>query len=236
MRAKITDPSWLCDVRCFCAREFEQDETGIILLLPSIPDRLTASLLFLYHHPSGLRLGFTCALQVYFCLFVVVLPSSPTLLGRTTMGSGTSALQHTPENPDSVMALLLLLLVSSHVLLRDSRPTTYGICFLLALLLARLLAPAKKNTANLRLLKNTVISFSAPAYHLQYLLALCSSSPSSKFCVVGKMVHFSVGKCPHLFAPSTVLFFLSPLADFFFVEMAFVVQMRFSTRARQTHF
>lgn len=192
MRAKITDPSWLCDVRCFCAREFEQDETGIILLLPSIPDRLTASLLFLCHHPSGLRLGFSCALQVYFCLFVVVLPSSPTPLGRTTMGSGTSALQHTPENPDSVMALLLLL-VSSHVLLRDStRPTTYGICFLLALLPARLLAPAKKNTANLRLPeKYSYLITSSRAYHLQYLLALNSSSPSSKFCVVGKMVHFS---------------------------------------------
>lgn len=51
-----------------------------------------------------------------------------------TTGSGTSAPQHTPENPDFIMALLLLLVssaVSSHVLLRDPRPTTHGICTLL---------------------------------------------------------------------------------------------------------
>lgn len=78
------------------------------------------------------RLGFTAryraapaaaSLFLFVCCCFDMFRSRVVLANQSTVLAGTSALHNTPEIPDSVMALLLLLFLrsSSHVLLREIR-------------------------------------------------------------------------------------------------------------------
>lgn len=164
------------------------------------------------------RLGFTAryhaapaaaSLFLFVCCCFDMFRSRVVLANQSTVLAGTSALHNTPEIPDSVMALLLLLFLrsSSHVLLREIRaPNPRDFQSSSSSCSFRLLcAPAKQKKSAQTWWGTEKLQLS----HRRLLITCIFFTFSSNFCVVGKMDHFSanclLGKCPHLFTPSSLL-------------------------------